>query len=136
MTSYKSTPKLSYANQTNVDATSSSKITNSATPTRTQSASKHAQDSSGVKAQYVDVAYLDQQSSVPGNSSNSASIRLFTTDELFPSSVEVQLNSSVNNNGSVMAKKGSTSRILSSFVLVCLAPAVSLLSGLMTGQRA
>ena len=141
MTSNKSTPKLSYASQTNVDATSSSTITDTATPTRTQyAASKHAQDSSGVKAQYVDVAYLDQQSSVPGNSSHpqplglvSASIRLSTPDEVFPSSVKVRLNYSVDNNGVAMAKKGSTSRILSPFVLVCLAPAFSLLSGLMTG---
>lgn len=139
MTSNKSTPKLSSAIQTNVEATSSSKTTDSATPTSTQSASKHVQDSSGVKAQYVDVAYLDQQSSVPGNSSHpqplglvSASTRLFTPDEVFPSSVEVRPNSAVDNNSSVMEKKGSTSRILSSFVLICLAPAVSLLSGLMT----
>ena len=63
MTSSKSTPILSSANQTNVEATSSSKITDSSTPISTQSASKHAQDSSGVNAQYVDVAYFDQQSS-------------------------------------------------------------------------
>ena len=139
MTSNKITPKLSSASQTNVDATFSSKINDSATPTSTQSASKHAQDSSGVKARYVDVAYLDQQSSVPGNSSHpqplglvSASIRLSTPDKVFPSLVKVRLNYSVDNNGSAMAEKGSTSCVLISFVLVCLAPAVSLLSGLMT----
>ena len=139
MTSNKSTAKLSSAVQTNVKATSSSKITDSATPTSTQSASKQVQGSSGVKAQYVGVAYLDQQSSVPGKSSHpqplglvSASISLFTIDGVFPSLVEVQPNSSVDNNGSAMTKKGNTSRILCSFVLVCLAPAVSLLSGFMT----
>ena len=142
MTSNKSTPKLSSAihpDQTNVEATSSSKITDSTTPTSTQSASKHAQDSSILKAQYVDVAYLDQQSSVPGKSSHpqplgwvTASTSLFTPDGVFPSSVEVQPNSSVNNSGSAMAKKGNTSRILCSFVLVCLGPTVSLLSGFMT----
>lgn len=142
MTSNKSTPKLSSAihpDQTNVEATSSSKITDSATPASTRSASRHAQDSSILKVQYVDVAYLDQQSSVPGKSSHpqplgwvTASTSLFTPDGVFPSSVEVQPNSSVNNSGSAMAKKGNTSRIPCSFVLVCLGPTVSLLSGFMT----
>ena len=139
MTSNKSTPKLSSAVQTHVKATSSSKITDSATPTSTQSASKHVQESSEVKAQYVGVAYLDQHSSAPGKSSHpqplglvSASTSLFTPDGVFPTSVEVRPNSSVDNNGSAMAKKGNTSRILCSFVLVCLGPTVSLLSGFMT----
>lgn len=139
MTSSKSTPVLSYSSQSNIEATSSSQITDSSVPTSTQSASKHVQDSSGVEAQYVDVVYLHQRSSVPGNSSLpqplglvSASTSSFPPVGLFSNSVEVRRNSSVDNNGSAMAKKGSTLRILGSFVLVCLALTVSLLSGLMT----
>lgn len=139
MTSNKSTPKLSSAIQTNVEATSSTKITDSATPTSTQFASKHVQDSSGAKAQYVDVAYLDPQSSAPGNPSHphslglvTASTSLLSPNGVFPSSVEVQPNSSVEDKGSAMTKKGNTSRIICSFVLVFLGPTISLLSGFMT----
>ena len=62
----------------------------------------------------------------------SESTNSFPPVVLFSNSVEVRHNSSVDNNGSAMAKTGSALRILGSFVLVCLVPTVSLLSGLMT----
>lgn len=140
ITANTTTPVLSSTSYTNVKVTSSSKITDSSTPTIAHSVPKHVQDSSGVKAQYyADVEYLDQRSSVPGNLTHprslgfvSASTSSFPLNGLSSNSIEVRLDSSVDNNGSAMAKKGSTLRILSSLVLVCLALTVSLFSGLMT----
>lgn len=141
ITANMSTPVLSSTSYTNIKVTSSSKITDSSTPTSTQSVPKHVQDSSGVKAQYyTDVEYLDQRSSVPGNSTRPArsldfvfaSTSSFPLNGLSSNSIEARPDPSVDNNGSAMAKKGSTLRILSSLVLVCLALTVSLFSGLMT----
>lgn len=136
--SSKSTPVLNSSSQTNVETTSSSNIVESSTPTRAQTSSKHAQDSSGVKAQYADVANLHQPSSVPGNASQSqqlasvpAPTSSFTLVALPSSSVDVPFHSSVVKNGSAMAKKSSTLRILGSFVLVYLALTAAILSGLM-----
>ncbi|XP_078362379.1 uncharacterized protein LOC144646604 [Oculina patagonica] len=135
--SSKGTPVLSSSSQTNVKATSSSKIAGSSTPTRTQTASEHAQDSSGVKAQYVDVVYLNQSSSVPGKASHSqqpasvpAPTSSFSLVALPFSKVNVSSHSSVDNNSSTMAKKSKTVCIQGSFILTCLALTVAILSDL------
>ena len=136
ITANMSTPVLSTTSYTNIKVTSSSKITDSSTPTSAQSVPKHVQDSSGVSS----VEYLDQRSSVPGNSTRPArsldfvfaSTSSFPLNGLSSNSIEARPDPSVDNNGSAMAKKGSTLRILSSLVLVCLALTVSLFSGLMT----
>lgn len=140
--SSKGTPVLSSSSQTNVEATSSSKTADSSTPTRTQTASKHAQDSSGVKAQYVDVVYHYQSSSAPGNASHSqqpasvpAPTSSFSLVALSPSSVKVPFHASVDNNSSAMAKKSNTVHILGSFLLVCLTLIVVFLSDLMNQWR-
>lgn len=132
--SSKGTTVLCSSSQTNVKAT----ITENSAPTRAQAASKHAQDSSGVNAQYVDVAYLHQSSSVPGNTNHSqqfgsvpAPTRSSSLVAVISSSVDIPFHASVGNNGSVMAKKSSSWRILGSFVPVCLGLTAAILSGLM-----
>lgn len=127
--SSKDTPGLVFSSQTNVEATSSSKIIERSTPTRAQSASKHAQDISGLKAQHADVAYLRQPSSVPGHSSHSQQLgSVPAPTRSFP---PVALLTSVDGNSSAMAKKSNTLRILGSCVVLCPALIISVLSGIM-----